>query len=56
MPPVLTHRDVRLDPSSYLLDPLMSLGPRAHQHHAWYRRKFEAYDALGRRAVIPGVW
>ena len=44
MPPVLTHRDVRLDPSSYLLDPHMLLDPRAHQLK---------FDALPPRAPPP---
>lgn len=33
-----------------------NLGPRAHQHHQWYRAKFDDYDALGRTAIIPFVW
>ena len=32
-----------------------NLGPRAHQHHQWYLRKFDDYPPT-RRAIIPGVW
>jgi 3-oxo-5-alpha-steroid 4-dehydrogenase 1 len=30
-----------------------NIGPRAIQHHQWYLNKFDDYDKLGRKAVIP---
>jgi 3-oxo-5-alpha-steroid 4-dehydrogenase 1 len=30
--------------------------PRAAAHHQWYLRKFEGYNKLGRKGVIPFVW
>lgn len=33
-----------------------NIAPRAVQHHQWYLTKFEDYDKLGRKAIIPFVY
>jgi 3-oxo-5-alpha-steroid 4-dehydrogenase 1 len=42
--------------ATFALFTFANVAPRAAAHHAWYLRKFDAYKALGRSAVIPGVW
>lgn len=33
-----------------------NVAPRAVQHHKWYLEKFDDYEALGRKAIIPFVY
>lgn len=33
-----------------------NIAPRAVQHHRWYLTKFEDYEKLGRKAIIPFVY
>jgi 3-oxo-5-alpha-steroid 4-dehydrogenase 1 len=33
-----------------------NIAPRAVQHHQWYLTKFEDYEKLGRKAIIPFVY
>ena len=40
---------------AFALFTLCNTGPRAYQHHQWYRAKFDDYPAH-RRALIPWVW
>lgn len=35
---------------------MCNIAPRAAQHHEWYRKKFDGYDKLKRKAVIPFVY
>jgi 3-oxo-5-alpha-steroid 4-dehydrogenase 1 len=38
---------------SFAIFTICNIGPRAVQHHAWYLNKFDDYDKLGRKAVVP---
>ena len=33
-----------------------NIAPRAVQHHQWYLTKFEDYEKLGRKAIVPFVY
>ena len=33
-----------------------NIAPRAVQHHQWYMTKFDDYEKLGRKAVIPFIY
>ncbi len=33
-----------------------NVAPRGYHHHLWYATKFEDYEKLNRKAVIPFVW
>jgi 3-oxo-5-alpha-steroid 4-dehydrogenase 1 len=40
---------------AFALYTFCNLGPRAYHHHMWYQTKFEDYEKLNRKAVIPFV-
>lgn len=41
---------------AFALYTFCNVGPRGYHHHLWYLTKFEDYENLGRKAVIPFVW
>jgi hypothetical protein len=42
--------------TAFALYTFSNVAPRAYHHHLWYLAKFEDYEKLNRKAVIPFVW